>query len=76
MKLKDWLATEGITQQEIAAELRCDQAFISRLCARDKPLPIPRAITLYRNRGVKLDRLAGLSDEEIDVLDRVTRAAA
>lgn len=72
MKLKAYLETEGVTQVDVAAIVGCDQSFISKVCADDRPKPFPRrlAIKLYRAKGVKVEPIAEASDDEIAVLER------
>lgn len=64
LMIRDMREDRDLTQQEIAAYLKCDQSLYSKYerGERDVPLYVMRKLALYYNTS--LDYLAGLTDEK------------
>jgi transcriptional regulator with XRE-family HTH domain len=64
------LKERGLRPVDLARLLGYSKSHISHLASGNKPIRRPTAIKIYRTTGMKVGPIAGLSDSDIDVLER------
>lgn len=70
-----FLKRQNLRPVELARMIGRSRSHISHLLADRRSLGKPAAIAIYRTTGEKLGPIAGLSDSDIEVLERVGGAA-
>lgn len=71
MTLTELLAQEGKTPGAFARHIGCHRSIFSHVLAGRKDIGRPLAIKIFKKTGAKIGPIAGASDSDIAVLERL-----